>query len=152
MATKNTAPAADNSNEVTPYTLTVVSAENMKEVAQAIWAAVPGENFQERHDTLQGLFAAIREARDANKSSRPRKETAEIIAEALNRPMGELQAVKVSLGGITLSIPQIVKLAQSEDSPMKGVANDFLKENKLKIVKKKVSSKGKESTFLEKAA
>lgn len=159
MAQPKTAPTANENTETTEapavreaFSFNGITDKNSKELAEAIWAHIDGENYAERHDKLQTLFEQIRAARDANKTTRPRKELNVILQEAIGKPMGELQASKVDLGGISVAIPQIVKLASSKDvGPMNAMAVDFLKTHKLKIVKKKVSSKGKESTFLEAA-
>lgn len=139
-------------NKVTEFTFGAIGADGHKELAEAIWANVQGQNYQERHDALQVLFSQMRDARDSNKTTRSKKTLEEILQEAVGKPMGELQAVKVPLGAISISLPQIVKLAQSEsEGAMEKMAKEFVTTHKLKIVKKKMSSKGKESTLLEAA-
>lgn len=134
------------------FSFEMITEANSKELAEAIWARIPGDTYQARHDALQTLFEQIREARNANKTTRVKKTIEDILGEIKGKSMGDLQAVKVPLGAISVAVPQIVKLASSEaNGPMEKMAKDWLAEHKLSIVKRKVSSKGKESTFLEAA-
>lgn len=145
--------AQSQEQKLEAFTFSEVNKTSVKEISEAIWARVEGKNHDEKSEVLSALFTAMREARDGSKNTRPRKTVAELLAESLNKPMGDLQAVKVQVGGISLALPQIVKAATVEagkETPFTPAARAFMKEHGLSTLRKKVTSRGKESLFLVK--
>lgn len=144
---------ASQEQKLEAFSFSEVNKATVKDISEAIWARVEGKNHDEKSEVLSALFTAMREARDGSKNTRPRKSVAELLAESINKPMGDLQTVKVQVGGITLALPQIVKAATVEagkETPFTPAARAWMDEHNLSTLRKKVTSRGKESLFLVK--
>ncbi len=152
--TQATEAKANEQAQAPEFSFHVVNTATVGELAAAIWSRAEGKNHDEKAKSISALFDAVREVRDAGKTTKPRRSLAELIAESINKPMGDLQAVKVPVGGVTLPIPQVVKAAMVEDgkeTPFTAPARQWMEANGLTVQKRKVSSRGKESIFLVKA-
>lgn len=131
------------------FTFETVTNENIKEVAEAVFARIKGEKYSDRVDTVNAFIGALREARDEGRTKRVKRDPKDVVADAIGKPMSELQAVKFNLAGIPLSLPQIMNIVESEkSSPMKPAAKKFVEEHKLVTVAEKVKSRGKDTKFL----
>jgi hypothetical protein len=146
-----------------PFTFESLTKENAKEIATALWTRVKAKDkdgkdsdkFDDRNDVAQEFMTALRAERDASKNTRPKRELSEILKEAVGKSLGELQAVKVPIAGVVINLPQVIKLATAVDengkpkeSPLRGEAVKFLKDNGLTVKSEKKGSRGRETTTL----
>jgi uncharacterized protein YPO0396 len=149
------APAPE-AKKAEPIQLAPITKTNVAQTAKAIWSQIQGEKFADKADVLQEVMTALRKERDADdtKVTRPRKELEVILKEAIGKPMGELQAVKVPLMDVPINIPTLVKIACSvpeegkPDHPLKKQAVEFMRANKLSVKREKKGSRGRETTTL----
>jgi hypothetical protein len=144
-----------NENEVKaeeakePVTFEVVNEKSVAQLAKDIVSRVAGEKNDERSEVVNSLIKALRAERDAGRNKRETKELKDIIADIMNKPLAELQAVRVPIAGITLTIPALVKVANSNNpSVLKAPALSFMNEHKFKAVETKKKSRGKATTFI----
>lgn len=134
-----------------PYSLETVTAENMGEVAKSIWDRIPGEKYADRAETANALIDALRGARNNARNKRVVRSMDEILADVIDKPLSDLQAVRFPLGGLRLSIPEIYNLINAKEKlPMKPLAEKFMNDNKLIVVASKKKSRGKATNYLRK--
>lgn len=158
----------EQAKKLEPFTLTDIRSSNVKKVATEIWARIkaknkegkPSDSHGDKSDVLQELITALREVRDNddNKTTRPKKSVEEIIKESVGKPMGELQAAKVNILGMSINFPTMIKIATSvakegeAEHPLKSDVVAFMKEHKLTVQQKKTAgSRGRTVTFLVEA-
>jgi hypothetical protein len=140
----------EEKKELAVFSLGPVTAENMKETAVAVWERIQGEKYSDRADLANEFIKAFRDARDSGKSTRTKTPVEEIFKNAMGKSLADLQTVKVEIGGVSLPIPQVVRLAdeKSKQFPLHKNAVDMLKTHGVKAVAEKQGSRGKATTFL----
>lgn len=170
MAQAATARAARKRPEIV---ITKSSQATVDETATQIWSdlftPVAGDAeknaaaYKSASDKLQKLFEALRARRDDSKPvQRERLDTEDVLAEAVGKPVSELQAAYVQLqvgktkGGEIMydrvSLPKVRQYSEIEDHPMHEAAMAFLAENKLRFIEREGKSKGKKVSVLEEVA
>lgn len=132
-----------------PLMVETVQKDNLVELAKGLTARVVAENNGERAEVVNSLIVALRNERDSTKVKRATKTIDEVIKDSINHSMAELQATKVKVAGISLTIAQIASIAEATTpNPMKKSVTEFMEKYGIKIVSEKMKSKGKATKFL----
>lgn len=154
MATAKQTPAntpdTQTENKPEAFTFSEVTSKNLGDIAKALWERIEGEKHADRASVANELITAIREARDAGKTTRVQRSSEEVVQESLNKSMADLQTVRVELGGLKLPLPAVVRMADESQAkqPLHKAAVEFLAKHKVKAVAEKQGSRGKATTFL----
>ena len=157
---QKTTPAANQ--EVINFGLPVITTKNVSAIATAIFAQMQGEKFEARSDLVQSFMSALRTIRDQEKekttTKRPRKSVAEVIAESLGKPLGDLQAATVVIAEVVpMNFSKLFEISsrvgddEVPQHPLNKAALEFIAEHRLSLVPEKTGSRGKGKLVLRQA-